>query len=196
MDPDASPPGAVATIGVPPAAPVVSPRIVQLFPLPGNVYKSNYFFYNSTANVSQCDFGEVLAFASVHSHPVTVHDCPDIHEFQAAYPLASVCPLSEVPPAILAWGQFPLSKGGCLAPPAMGPLTQIPAPLAVMPLANLTAPSGSVAPNNASDGLHSLLTHHSLGSSTVIRRGDPPFAGIATHASSPPALPVVLDHLP
>jgi hypothetical protein len=117
MDPDAFPLGTVTPIGIAPAAPVVGPKIVQLSPFPGNIYESDCFFYDSTASVSQGDFWVLLAFASMHSHPVTVHDCPDIYKFKATYSLAIVSPLSGVPPAILAWGHFPLSKWDYLLTP-------------------------------------------------------------------------------
>jgi hypothetical protein len=113
MDPDASaaPPLALACTVLP-----AGPKILQLSPVPSNIYNKDCFFYNPTTNVSQGDFGEVLAFASLYGHPVVVHKCPDLYEFQAAHPSAIVHPLSEVHPAILAWGCRLLSEASNLAP--------------------------------------------------------------------------------
>jgi hypothetical protein len=91
MDPDAS----VLVLGLP-MVPAVGPWILQLSTLPGNISKLDHFFYNSAANVSQGDFGAVIAFASTHGHLVLVHDCPDLQEWQAAHPSAIVHPLSKI----------------------------------------------------------------------------------------------------
>jgi hypothetical protein len=116
MDPDAAvaPPLALAR-AVPPAG----PKILQLSPLPGNIYNTDCFFYDPATNVSQGDFGAVLAFASLYGHPVVVHECPGIYEFQVAHPFAVIHPLSEVPPAILAQGRCLLSEASNLAPAAV-----------------------------------------------------------------------------
>jgi hypothetical protein len=116
MDPDAAaaPPLALDCV-VPPA----SPKILQLSSVPSTIYNMDCFFYNPTANVSQGDFGAVLAFASLYGHPVVVHKCPNLYKFQAAHPYAIVRPLSEVPPAILAWGCCLLSDASNLAPAAV-----------------------------------------------------------------------------
>jgi hypothetical protein len=36
--------------------PLVGPGILQLSPIPGNIYESNCFFYNHTADISRGDF--------------------------------------------------------------------------------------------------------------------------------------------
>ncbi len=139
MDPNALYTGvalspAVDILPIPP----VSPRILQLSPIPGNIYKSNHFFYDCMADISQDDFGAVLAFALVHGHPAVVHECPDLQAFQVAHPLAILRPLLEVPLAILAWGWFFLSRGITLAPMTAPPT---PAPLAAKHFGD---PSGSI----------------------------------------------------
>jgi hypothetical protein len=103
MDPDATvaPPLALAH-----AVTLAGPKILQLSPLPSNINDTDHFFYVPTANITQGDFGAVLVFASLYGHPVVVHGCPDIYKFQAAHPSAVVRPLSEVPPANLAWGRY------------------------------------------------------------------------------------------
>jgi hypothetical protein len=118
--------------------PLVGPRILQLSPIPGNIYKSDCFFYDHTADISQGDFRAVLAFASAHCHPAVVHQFPNIQAFQVGHPSAIVRPLSEVPPAILAWGWFLLSGGITLAPPAVRPA---PAPPAAKQFGILPVPS-------------------------------------------------------
>ncbi len=107
--------------------PPVGPRILQLSPIPGNIYMSDRFFYDHTADIAQGDFGVVLAFASAHGHPTVVHKCLDLQAFQVAHPLAIVRHLLEVPPAILAQGWFLLSRGITLAPPAAPPAPAPPA---------------------------------------------------------------------
>jgi hypothetical protein len=62
LDPDASIFCKVAPLSVAPAAPAVGPKIFQLSPLPGNIYKSDCFFYDSAADVSQSAFGQCLLF--------------------------------------------------------------------------------------------------------------------------------------
>ncbi len=61
-----------------PPAPVMGPRIVQLSPLPGNIYETDRFFYDAAADMTGGPFGAVLAFASGHGHTVFVHECPDL----------------------------------------------------------------------------------------------------------------------
>ncbi len=115
MDPDTAHLLALAC-----TAPPADPRILQLSPLPGNIYNMDqYYYYDPAANVSWGNFGAVLAFALVHGHPVVVHECPDIYAFQAAHPSAIVRSLNKVPPAILAWGLLFLSNARPLAPPAV-----------------------------------------------------------------------------
>jgi hypothetical protein len=70
----------------------------------------------------------------------------------------------------------------------MGTLQPIPAPPAAAPLASPVAPD--TAPSQSS----SLLTHRSLGSSTIICRGDPPSMGISSQAPASPSIPGVLAH--
>jgi hypothetical protein len=82
--------------------PPAGPRILQLSPLPGNIYDIDQYYYDPAADVSQGNFGAVLAFALAHGHPVVMHECPDIYAFQAAHPSTIVHPLNKVPPAILA----------------------------------------------------------------------------------------------
>jgi hypothetical protein len=83
---------------------LAGPKILKLSPVPNNIYDMDRFFYNPAANISQGDFGAVLAFASLYGHPVVVHKCPNLYEFQAAHSSAVVHPPSEVPPAILERG--------------------------------------------------------------------------------------------
>ncbi len=131
MDPDAdsAPPLAPARAVTP-----AGPKSLQLSPVPGNIYVMDCFFYGPAADVSQGDFGAVLAFASMYGHPVVVHECPDIYEFQAAHPSAVVHPLSEIPPAILTWGRLLLSDARNLAPAAVDlPPLVIDPPLPVAP---------------------------------------------------------------
>jgi hypothetical protein len=97
MDPDAACPLAIAR-----ATPLAGPRILQLSPLPGNIYDMDQYYYDPTASFPLGNFAVVLVFASAHSHPVVVHECPNIYAFQAAHPSAAVCPLNKVPPAFLA----------------------------------------------------------------------------------------------
>jgi hypothetical protein len=97
MDPNAARPLALAR-----ETPPAGPRILQLSPLPGKTYNMDRYNYDPAANVSQGNFAAVLVFASVHGHPVVVHECPDIYLFQAAHPSTIVRSLNKVPPAILA----------------------------------------------------------------------------------------------
>jgi hypothetical protein len=80
--------------------PRVGPRILQLSPIPGNIYESDHFLYDCTADISQGDFRAVLAFRLAHGHLAVVHKCSNLQAYQVAHPLAIVCPLSEVPLAI------------------------------------------------------------------------------------------------
>jgi hypothetical protein len=89
---------------------LVGPRVLQIFPLLENIYKSTRFYYNSVANLTIGDFGAVLTFAAMHGHPVTDFECRDLQQFQSAHPLAIVRPLTEVvPPPILERGRFLLA---------------------------------------------------------------------------------------
>jgi hypothetical protein len=72
MDPDAARPLGLAIAG---------PRIIQLSPIPGNIYNMDRFYYDPAADVSCGNFGAILAFASAHGRPVIVHDCPNIYKF-------------------------------------------------------------------------------------------------------------------
>jgi hypothetical protein len=109
-DPDASTHGNDALV------PLIGPRILELFPLPGNIYESARYFYDSAADLTQGDFAAVLAFAMAHGHPSVVHECRDLQEFQMAHPLAVVHPFSEVPPALLKRGRFLLMSRDGPAP--------------------------------------------------------------------------------
>jgi hypothetical protein len=79
MDPSASPTGNAAPSS---PVPLIGWRVLQLFPIPGNIYESTYSYYNSTADLTTGDFGAVLAFAAVHGHPVTVFECHNLQQFQ------------------------------------------------------------------------------------------------------------------
>jgi hypothetical protein len=177
MDPDADHLLALACVD-----PTASPRIIQLSPIPGNIYDKDHFYYNAAAVVSQDDFGAVLAFALAHSHPVVVHKSPDIHKFQAAHPSAN--PLGKVPLAIIAWGLALLSAAQTLSPPAVD---QPPPVVATAPLAGdqqfviHTAPLTSVDTRTPSDGSCALLTSKS--GNSLNQGGDPPPVGVV-HPSS------------
>jgi hypothetical protein len=69
MDPTALTPGNAAPSST---IPLVGSRVLQLFPLPGNIHKSTHYFYDSAADLIKGDFGAVLAFAAAYGHPVTV----------------------------------------------------------------------------------------------------------------------------
>jgi hypothetical protein len=160
MEPEAAHPLVVAL-----AAPMARPRIIQLSPVLGNIYDADHFFYNPAAIDSQGPFGAVLAFTSDHGHPVVVHKCPDIYKFQGAHPTTVVCPINEVPPAIVAWGLALLSGAGSVAPAAV---VQPPPAVAVAPLAAdqqfvfQTVPSTSVKGVPATGGSSPLLSYKSL----------------------------------
>ncbi len=146
-------------------------NILHFSPIPGNIYKSDCFFCDCMADISQGDFMTVLAFALVHGHLAVVHECPNLQAFQVFHPSAIVHPLLEVPPAILAWSRFLLSRGIALAPLAAAPA---PAPPAAKQFGILPAPSSSVAPNNASNeswASSSLLTSWSIGSPNANQGG-------------------------
>jgi hypothetical protein len=184
MDPDAAaaPPLALAH-AVPPAG----PKILQLSPVPGNINNMDCFFYDPTANISQGDFGAVLAFASLYGHPVVIHECPSPYKFLAAHPSAIICPLLEVPLAISAWGSCLLSEAGNLAPAAIDqPPPVIDPPLPMAPLTGdqrfviHTAPLTSVEARRLSDASNSLITHR-LACLTHCGM-DPPSLGIPSWA--------------
>jgi hypothetical protein len=110
MDPSTSTPGPSSTV------PPVGPWIPQLFPFPGNIYESASYYYDGPTDLNKGDFGAVIAFALAHCHPVTVHECHDLQEFQGAHPLAVVCPLAEIPPVLLDLGRFLLANPVVLSP--------------------------------------------------------------------------------
>ena len=161
-----------------PVAAVARPLIVQLSPFPGNIYDSDRFFYDPAGILSGGPVGAVVAFAAAHGHPVLVHDCPDIQEFQAAHLSAIIRPISEVPPAILARGLSLLAGPSApVAPAAAAPAPVLEA-VAPPPLVVPTAPSSSANESSASKLSSPLLSHASLS-----RGGDPPSTGvIASHA--------------
>jgi hypothetical protein len=61
---------------------LVGPRVLQLFPLPGNIYKKSCFYYDSMADLTTEDFGAVLAFTLAQGHPVMIFKCLDLQQFQ------------------------------------------------------------------------------------------------------------------
>jgi hypothetical protein len=198
MDPDAARPLALAC-----ATPPAGSRIIQLSPVPGNIYDMDQYYYNPAADISQGNFGAVLAFVLVHGHPVVVHECPDIYTFQVAHPSAVVRPLNKVPPAILARGLLLLSKTQTLAPPVVD---QPPPAIALAHLAGdqqfvlHTTPSTSVKACTLSDGSSALITSQS-GADLATHRGDPPSLGVCSPPVSvrfPPAMPsaVVVPGIP
>jgi hypothetical protein len=133
------------------AAAAARPRIIQLSPVPGNIYEMDRFYYDRAAVMNEGPFGAVLAFAAAHNHPTVVHDCPNIQEFQTAYPAAVIRSIEEVPLAIVARGLSLLAQASTNVEPP-----PIPAPAGALP------PSGS----------RSLLSHVSLSPG-----GDPPSDG-------------------
>ena len=160
----------------PAAAAAARPRIVQLSPAPSNIYESDRFYYDPAGVLSAGPVAAIVAFAAAHGHPVFVHDCPDIQEFQAAHPSAIICPISEVPPPILARGltllarqSAPVAPAAAVAAPALEVAhANIPQPLIVP-----TAPSSSAGESAASRPSRPLLSHESLS-----RGGDPPSTGV------------------
>jgi hypothetical protein len=164
------------------AAPTIGPCIVQLSPVPSNIYDVDCFYYDPVANVSCGSFGAILAFASAHGHPVVMHECPDIHQFQLTYPSAIIHPINKVPPAIITRGLALLALGDTLAPRAIAP-----PPLAVVvpPLAGdqqfviQTALSTSVDEETPSVRSCPLLSYKSLS-----HGGDPPPAGVIPSPSA------------
>jgi hypothetical protein len=165
---------------VPPAATAIAataarPRIIQLSPVPGNIYETDRFYYDCAAVMNEGPFRAVLAFATAHNHPTVVHDCPDIQEFQTAYPAVVVRPIEEVPPAIVARGLSLLAQASTNAEPP-----PVPAPAGASP------PSGS----------RSLLSHVSLSCG-----GDPPSDGsrvvrTSVGARIPPVVRFPPAHVP
>jgi hypothetical protein len=168
-------PAAAHPLGMVLAAPTVGPRIVQLSPSPGNIYDVDCFYYDPVANVSCGNFGTILAFATTHDHPVVVHECPDIHQFQSTYCSDIIHPINKVPPAIITWGLALLALGDTLAPRAVA---QPPPAVVVAPLAGdqqfviQMAPLTFVDRETPSVGSHPLLSSKSLS-----HGGDPPPAG-------------------
>jgi hypothetical protein len=77
MDPSALTLGNAAPSSI---VPLIGPR-VQLFPLPGNIYKSACFYDDSVADLTTGDFGAVIAFTVVHGHPVTVLNAATLNKF-------------------------------------------------------------------------------------------------------------------
>jgi hypothetical protein len=175
-------PAAAHSLGMVLTAPTVGHCIVQLSPFPGNIYDLDCFYYNPIADVSRSNFGAILAFAMSHGHPVVMHECPDIHQFQSTYPLAIIRPINKVTPAIITRGLALLALGDTLAPRA---ITQPPLVVAVAPLAGdqqfviQTAPSTSVDRETLSVGSRPLLLSKSLS-----RGGDPPPAGVIPSPSA------------
>jgi hypothetical protein len=186
MDPDNARPLALAY-----AAPPAGPRILQLSSLLGNVYDMDQYYYNPAANVSQGNFGAVLAFALAHGHPVVVHECLDIYAFQAAHPSAVVHPLNKNPPAILAWGLLLLSNAQPFAPLA---IDQSPPAVTSAPLTGdqqfvlHKAPLSSMEARTPSDTSSALLTYQS-GAGLATFGGDLPSGFILLLSASGFPLP-------
>jgi hypothetical protein len=82
-------------------APIAGPKILQLFPFPGNYFKMDHFYYSPFTDISLGDLTALLAYATEYGHTFDVHDCPDLAAFQAAYPMAKVHPILEVSVALL-----------------------------------------------------------------------------------------------
>jgi hypothetical protein len=101
--------------GFAPEASTIGPKIFQLSPLPGNIYEVDRFYYAPSADITEGGFMALIAFASMHGHPITIHDCPNIAAFQVIFPSAIVRPFWEVPPAILRWGRDILSEAAATA---------------------------------------------------------------------------------
>jgi hypothetical protein len=174
MNPDATRPLGLAKAG---------PRIIQLSPIPGNIYDADRFYYDPTANVSCGNFGAILAFTLAHSRPVVIHDCPYIYEFQVAHPSAVVRPVNKVPLAIIAWGlalldlQADSSAPLAIAqhPPAVAAVSLLAGdPQFILQMAALT----SIGNDTPSVGSASLLSYKQLSSG-----GDPPSVGVVSSPS-------------
>jgi hypothetical protein len=58
--------------------PLAGPKTPQLSPIPGNIYKSNCFFYDCKVDTTQDDFRAVFALALVHGHSTVVNECPNL----------------------------------------------------------------------------------------------------------------------
>jgi hypothetical protein len=130
-------PGVEAPLVAALAAATVRPQIVQLSPIPGNIYKMDRFYYDPAAVLSEGPFGAVLVFAAAHGHLVVIHDCPDIQEFQAAHPSAIIHLILEISPLIIAWGLTLLTGVANVAPPIatqqQPPVVTEPPPAAGLP---------------------------------------------------------------
>ncbi len=111
MDPDAT----AQVPGFAPEASTIGPKIFQLSPLPGNLYDIDRFYYAPLADITEGGFAALIAFASLHGHPLIFHNCPDIAAFQVIFPSAVVRPFSEVPQAILRRGRDILSEATAAA---------------------------------------------------------------------------------
>ncbi len=156
-------PGADAPLAAALAAATVRPRIVQLSPISGNIYKTDRFYYDPTAVLSKGPFGAVLASAAAHGHPVVIHDCLDIQEFQAAHLLAIIHPISEISPLIIARGLSLLTGIANVTPPIAAqqrpPVVTEPLPVAGLPQFLVqTAPSTVVDGTTSSHKLSPLLS--------------------------------------
>jgi hypothetical protein len=111
-------------------------------------------------------FGAVLAFALTHGHPVAVHECPDLQEFQAVHSSPLIHLLAKIPPVLQECDRFLLASAMTPATPVMlSPL----APLPFRPPTPAQGPEGSNG--HSTHALSSLLMHASLAD---FCGGDPP----------------------
>ena len=94
----------------PPLAPAATSasgiKIFVLFPLPGNIYNVDRYYYAPLADVTSGNFAALIAFGAHYGHPVAIYNCPDLATFQVDHASDIVRPFSEVPPPILSRGHF------------------------------------------------------------------------------------------
>jgi hypothetical protein len=80
------------------------PMILQVSSLPGSSDREEYF-YNPFADVDCGNFAAAQASFLAQGHTITIHDCAHIAKFEAALPPDTrICPLTDVPPALLSQG--------------------------------------------------------------------------------------------
>ena len=157
-------PAAHAPPPIPAAVSLYGPKIFVLSPLPSNKYNVARYFYSPAVDVMMGDYAALLTFAAHYAFPLTIHHCPDLAAFQASYPMAIICPFSEVPPPIIKQGrELQLSYAASAAPPLDG-----------------SALSSVLSP--------SILSHPPVGAPAQgsSRGHDPPSFAAATRASSVP----------
>jgi hypothetical protein len=92
----------------PPFWPLLSPLPSLRLPLPPprffSIITKRSFLLFPSADIKWVYIAALLAYAAEYGHPVIVHNCSDLVAFQAAYPLANVCPILEVSVALLQQG--------------------------------------------------------------------------------------------